>query len=344
MASSTVKAPVVMIGFNRPFLSERTMGNVAKCRDAKDRDAYLFIDGPREGRKDDVEKTEETRRVADNIRNTSLPRLKIVKREKNLGCRGNIIASISEIVNKYGKVIIVEDDVLVSRTFLSYMDEALERYESDKRIWCINACQSPYLKLPKRLKTDVYLSPRNMCWGWGVWADRWNAVDFDMTDWPEYIKQPGNDLKVHLCGLGLEDGIWDQYKTKSSWDTQCTYHMIKHGLYAIEPRMTLTKNCGSGIDGTHALWANPILTKQKYYDFKPTLPDELSINAELLDEYRFICNAKPSRLRIWFRKLTGRYDFRDELRPGFLARIVRKIQSEIYATSLIPAHDESIGV
>ena len=235
-------APVVFIGFNRPYLSIRSMNNVAQCLDVDKRDCYLFIDGPRRGRADDVEKTEETYKVAEELKRTKLPRLTIIRREKNYGCRKNIIAAISEIVNKHGRCAIVEDDVLVSKTFLSYIDSALETYKEDKRIWCINAYQNPNLVLPRSLNVDVYLSPRNMCWGWGVWADRWNAVDFEMTDWPEFIKIPGNDERVHKCGVGLEAGIWDQYRTQSSWDTECTYHMIKNNLFAVEPRYSLTKN------------------------------------------------------------------------------------------------------
>ena len=337
-------APVVFIGFNRPYLSIRSMNNVAQCLDVDKRDCYLFIDGPWRGRADDVEKTEETYKVAEELKRTKLPRLTIIRREKNYGCRKNIIAAISEIVNKHGRCAIVEDDVLVSKTFLSYIDSALETYKEDKRIWCINAYQNPNLVLPRSLNVDVYLSPRNMCWGWGVWADRWNAVDFEMTDWPEFIKIPGNDERVHKCGVGLEAGIWDQYRTQSSWDTECTYHMIKNNLFAVEPRRSLTKNCGSGVDGTHSLWQNDQLTKQKYYNFAPVLPAALKVDAELLDNYRFICNARPSSLRIAVRKLLGKFSFKDEEVPSLWSRIISKLKKTVLGLSVFPVNDEPIEI
>lgn len=337
-------APIVFIGFNRPQLSRLTMGAAAKCSGIDKRDAFLFIDGPREGREDDTIKTKETQQVAEELRRTVLPQLQIIKRDQNLGCRGNIIASISEVINAYEKAIIIEDDVLVSRTFLDYLDEALVLYESDKRIWCINAYQNPNLTVPRSVQGDVYLTPRNMCWGWGTWKDRWNEVDFDMKDWPEFIKDPNNQLRIHNCDVRLEEGIWDQYHVRNTWDIQCTYHMVKSCLWAVEPRYSLTKNCGSGVEGTHCLHEVPQYTKQRYYNFKPFLTQNLKVDENLLRRYKFICTGKPDAVKIAILKALGKFRIEDERCVGFVNRVIGKLLSVIYASRYYPAHLEPCEV
>lgn len=300
-----MKAPVVFIGFNRPSLSVRSIGNVAKCEDVSERDLYLFIDGPREGREDDVVKTAETEKEAKRLRAEGLSKLKIVRREKNLGCRDNIIAAITEVINQYGRAIIVEDDVLVSRTFLKYHDAALDFYERDKRIWCINAFRS--VMLPRYSKSDVYLAPRNMCWGWSIWADRWNDVDFDMKDFESFCYRPENVEKLSKCDPGLKTALAAEKRKAGTWDLQCTYHMVKNGLWAIEPRVSMTKNCGSGVDGTHAKTDNPFATKQKYYNFMPLLSDALEPDDKLLKKYRNICVPKNRYIGGLYRMLLKRF-------------------------------------
>ena len=316
-----MKAPVVFIGFNRPSLSARSIGNVAKCDDVSDRDLFLFIDGPRDRHEDDVVKTDETEKEANRLRTEGLSRLKIVRREKNLGCRDNIIAAITEVTNQYGRAIIVEDDVLVSRTFLKYQDAALDFYERDKRIWCINAFRGPIIGVPDSVNGDVYLAPRNMCWGWGVWADRWSAVDFGMKDFEVFCANPRNVAKLEQCDPGLKTALEAEKRKAGTWDLQCTYHMVKNGLWAIEPIHSLTKNCGSGVDGTHSMSENAVITKQKYYNFLPTLRGELEPDENMLRLYKYLCVP----------------------RHRYIGGIYRQLLKKLYAMPFVKSHNEPIN-
>ena len=168
-------APIVMISYNRPDLVRLSMNNVALANGCDNHDIFMFIDGPRN--EEDRIRQDEIYAIVESYKKR-LSKLTIIRRERNYGCRDNIVDAISTIITKYGKAIIIEDDILISRTFLDYMDEALDFYRDDKSIWSINAYQSPNLKIPSDYPHDVYLNPINMCWGWGTWEDRWKQVDF----------------------------------------------------------------------------------------------------------------------------------------------------------------------
>lgn len=282
-------APVAVFAFNRPEPLSLVLERIAKADSVASRDIIIYIDGPRNAR--DVPKIAETVNVINSFAKTVLPNIIIRQREVNLGCQNNISSAITEVVAAYGKVVVVEDDVLISRHFLRYMDEALEMYEHDQRIWGINGHQCPYMRLPRTYKDDIYLSPRNLCTGWGTWDDRWNKVDMDITDWKAFISSKKNVERLILAGCDLMRLLSLHYDRKlNSWALPCTYYMVKHGLYMVEPRYSLTKNVGFGIDSVHNPKLEMAWLHQKYYNFHPDLDINIKPSSEVLDKFRYVFN------------------------------------------------------
>lgn len=280
------KPAVVTIGYSRCFTLEKSLERLAECFGVNEHDCYLFLDAPY--RACDYEKCEKMAAVAETVRRKCIPQLKIIQRERNYGVPGNLIAAITETLKRYESVVFFEDDVLVSRTFLKYMDHALDLYRNDDRIFCINGFKSPYLTIPKQYSFDVYLNPRNMAWGFGVWANRWNKVDFGMSDWGEFSKDSTNLAKLDYAGCDIKGLIESQLKGNvHTWDVQCSYHMVKNSLYAVEPRYSLTKNIGFGENGgVHCGRTDAVLSAMKYYNFLPDLPRSLDVSATLLDRFK----------------------------------------------------------
>lgn len=292
--------PVVMIAFNRPDLLSRTMRNVSLAEGAGERDITMFIDGPRN--KEDAIKQDEIERLVRSYQGI-LPRLKIVRREKNLGCRGNIVDAITTVINEAGRAIVIEDDILISRTFFRYMDAALIHYENDKRIWCINAFRNRYLKIPKSCLADVYLHPQNMCWGWGTWKDRWGAVDFDMKSWPAYREEPKNIEALKNVSYLLPSMLEAQYAGRlKTWDVQCSLHIVQNGLYAIEPRYALSKNIGHGSESEHCNADNAAISTARYYNFLPKFPEAITPMVEIIQQLPDVEVSRSKCIRA-FRKL-----------------------------------------
>ena len=300
-----MRTPIVMIAYNRPDIVRMTMRNVSLAEAVDERDIIMYIDGPRN--ETDRNRQNEIERIVSGYQK-QLPRLKIVRREKNYGCRGNIVSAITEVINRFGRTIVIEDDILISRTFLRYMDEALDFYEDDKRIWAINAYQSPDLKIPKSYKYDVYLNRINMCWGWGTWADRWNAVDFDLTDWPEKRADAAFLAKLEHASSGLRHMIESQYEGRlKTWDVQCSYHMVKNDFFCVEPKYQLSKNIGyvPGELAEHCHGDFPHITRQKYYNFRPKLEKFLVVENSIDRQFADIPVSRNRVVRVWRKLLRG---------------------------------------
>lgn len=295
-------APIVMISYNRPGFVRLSMNNMVLANGSADHDVFMFIDGPRNN--EDKVKQDEIQAIASSYKKR-LPKLTIIRRDSNYGCRRNIVEAISQIISKYGKVIVIEDDVLVSRTFLDYMDKSLDFYEDDKLIWSINAYQSPNLRIPKDYPNDVYLDPVNMCWGWGTWIDRWNQVDFDLKNWETEKTKPEIVSRLNKAGRHLIDMIEAQATGRlKTWDVQCAYHIVKNGLMTIEPKYQLSKNIGfdAAVGGVHNDFDLPFISRQPYYNFLPRLTSGLKHDPRIFRQFEWIAYPRNLLVRI-LRKL-----------------------------------------
>lgn len=312
-----LKAPVVIVGYSRKQTLKKSLRRLSLCEDVQGRDIYLFLDAPRCA--EDVGVCSEMLAVAARFRQAALPNLQIVRREKNYGVPGNLLDAIGWTLERYGRMVFFEDDVLVSRTFLSFMDRALEKYQDDPRIFCINGHRYPDLKIPRSYSADVYLNLRNMAWGFGIWKDRWERVDFKMSSWNAFKKDASRMEALERAGCDLAKMIEDQLAGRiHTWDVQCSYHMVERGLWAVEPRFSLTKNIGfEENSGVHCTGRNPILSKQKYYDFKATLPDRLISDEGIVSQFRY-----------------SLYD------PHFLAKVLKRIRERLMF--VVASHDEPI--
>lgn len=301
----SVCAPVIVFAFNRAEPLRLVFNRLALAEKVEGRRIYVYIDGARNTK--DVPKINAVVEVVRDMQLKRLPNIIIRKRENNLGCQKNISSAISEVLLEHGRGIVVEDDVLVSKTFLSYMDEALELYADDTRIWGINGHQCPYMILPAGFKGDVYLSPRNLCTGWATWKNRWECIDFEIKDWPEFIKDIDNVKKLTAAGNDIEDMLKKHYKGElNSWALPCTYYMIKHEMFVLEPRYSLTKNVGFGLEAVHCDNVEMVWRHQKYYNFSPKLTRHINPDPSVLKRFRYVYNDPRLFWRI-VRKLFRMY-------------------------------------
>ena len=299
---SSLMAPVTLFAFNRPDTFGRVLNNLAKCENfaggSGRRSFYAFLDAPRNEK--DASQCAAVKKLAEDFRRSHCPQLEIICRERNYGCAYNIPDGIQQVLDAHGRTIIVEDDILVSRYFLSYMDEALEMYTGRPEIFCINAWRTPMVKVPRCYGHDVYLNNRNMCWGWGTWKDRFRAVDFTLSDYNEFISDPKNVDAIDAAGVGLRRMLDSQLSgCLGTWDVQCSYHMIKNQMWAIEPRWAMTKNIGFG-GGVHVQrrWFYRGDTA-KYWNFRPRLERDIEPNDEIVRQFRYAYFNPSIYVRAW---------------------------------------------
>mgnify|MGYP003321785733 CR=1 FL=1 len=136
-------APIIIFAYDRPDHLRRTLDALAKNDLASQSDLYIYCDGAKETASiEQIERIKENRKVAHDA--DGFKTITIIEREKNVGLKANIVGAVTEIVNKYGRVITLEDDIVTSTGFLRYMNDALEIYADESSVMHISEC-SPYI-------------------------------------------------------------------------------------------------------------------------------------------------------------------------------------------------------
>lgn len=235
-------APILIFVYNRIDHAKSAIEALLQNPEAKESHLYIYSDGPKNAYA--VEKVHEVRRYISGI--DGFGAVTIIERPENYGIEKSEISAITETFESYDKAIILEDDIIVSKFFLNYMNATLERYKSEKCVFEITGYS--YLEKKDTMVDTMFLKIAS-AWGWATWADRWEKFDPSPTAW----------LKLNKKEVGIfnYDGAYDWYgmmknqyadNQKLTWDI-CWYWTIysNNGL-VLWPSALLCIN--SGFDGT----------------------------------------------------------------------------------------------
>jgi len=165
------QAPIALFVYNRPWHTQKTIEALKKNELADSSELIIFSDGPRNEQAKD--KVLEVRNFIKTI--IGFKNVKIIEREKNFGLANSIIAGVTEIINEYGKIIVLEDDLVTSPFFLMYMNNALNVYENDDMVASIHAYVYPI----KDSLPETFFIRGVDCQGWGTWKRGWKIFEPD---------------------------------------------------------------------------------------------------------------------------------------------------------------------
>jgi len=162
-------SPIALFTYKRPEHTRVTLESLIGNRGFEDSQLYVFSDGPRT--KSDAEAVRETREV---IRSYKLRNVEVIESEGNLGLASSIIGGVTKLCAQHARVIVVEDDLLLSPWFLTYMNEGLNRYEGEPRVMQISGhTLANYEDHPEL----AFLLPLTTTWGWATWKRAWQHFD-----------------------------------------------------------------------------------------------------------------------------------------------------------------------
>jgi hypothetical protein len=240
-------APIILFVYNRPEHTQKTVDALKFNKLAADSMLFIFSDGYKN--KDDKISVDEVRNYISTI--SGFKEVKITLREKNIGLADSVISGVTEIINQYGKAIVVEDDIVTSPYFLKFMNEALDYYEYDERIFTISGYNFP-IKIPKEYPHYVYIASRPSSWGWATWNDRWEKVNWNLIEADVLKNKKSLNSFFDKAGKDLAPMLLRSMEGKiGSWSARFAYTQIKHGAYSIFPIKSLIKNIGADLSGTN---------------------------------------------------------------------------------------------
>ncbi len=161
-------APIILFAYNRPKHVKQVLEALQKNKLSEQSELFIFSDGGKDF--EDEKLVEETRKILDNT--TGFKKTTVIKRPVNFGLAANVIDGVSTIIEKYGKVIVLEDDLITSPTFLSFMNKALNVYENVDEVAHIHSFCYAGLNLP-----DTFFIKWVGSTGWATWRKSWRLFE-----------------------------------------------------------------------------------------------------------------------------------------------------------------------
>jgi acetyltransferase-like isoleucine patch superfamily enzyme len=252
-------APIVLFVYNRPDHTLQTLEALSKNDLASESTLFVFADGAKENASH-----EELVRIAaveEIVKKKSwCGEVVFNKRERNVGLAENIIAGISTTINRFGKVIVLEDDILTHPSFLRYMNHNLNLYADESCVMQISSFMFPITENV----SEIFFTCINLCWGWGTWSDRWKYFQKDEA----ILINELNKIEGYRHRFNMEDSydfqeqLWMNYAGRiRTWAVKWYASMFLMNGLALHPRKSLVKNIGLDNSGTHSV-------PNAYFDIK----------------------------------------------------------------------------
>src|SRR5262249_2553507 len=203
-------APIGLFVFNRVEHTEKTLEALRANELASDSDLFVFSDGPKD--EGGLAAVQKVRSYVCGV--SGFKSVTIIERQRNMGLANSVIAGVTQLCNEFGRVIAMEDDLLTSPDFLIFMNQALEHYESDPRVFSVSGFNFGF-EGPEDYAYDALCFYRSSSLGWGTWKDRWEQADWKVSDYDQFcgdkqqqqqLSRGGEDL-ARMLALQMRGGI-----------------------------------------------------------------------------------------------------------------------------------------
>jgi hypothetical protein len=261
-------APIALFLFKRPAHTRRVIESLRACQGFAQSPVYVFADGPRGP--EDVASVHQTRAEARRLLGEKAV---YVQRETNLGVDRSIIAGVTQLCERYGRVVVVEEDLQVSPYFLAFLNAGLQRYEERPQV--MQVCGYMYDVPQLRDRSEAIFLPMTSSLGWATWKRAWDQFDPKATGWRELLSNDRDRKRFDLDGNRKYAKMLEYHMglRVPAWDIRWYYSVfVRNGLVLFPPR-TLVVHDYDGT-GTHDRFSLPVHQAQLEMNTAFDLPDE----------------------------------------------------------------------
>ena len=238
-------APILLFAYNRPRHLQHTVEALAHNPLAQESELFVFSDGART--EDDREDVELVRSYIHTIE--GFKTVHRIERDRNYGLAANIIDGVTDIVNRYGRVIVLEDDLVTAPGFLQFMNDALDTYADEPRVGHIQAydfTQNP--RLP-----ETFLIKFTGSWGWATWQRAWQHFNPDGQYLLNELHRRHLTRRFDFNGkYGFTRMLRRQVEVKNnSWAIRWNASLFLQDILSLNVGRSLVQNEGFDGSGTH---------------------------------------------------------------------------------------------
>lgn len=299
-----MKAPIILFVYNRPNHTRQTLNYLKKNIGIEDSILYIISDG---AKKETWREVNEVRQIIHEVQ--GFKQIHIIEREENWGIEKSEIDAISMVVKKYGRAIMLEDDLIPNPGFLDYMNNSLELYEDKKQVYYIAGYN--YMRRGMERTPESFFLKVPAIWGWGTWKDRWLQFEAEPKDITKLMNSKKMQKRFNCeGGCRWYDMLIDQ-GNNLTWDICWYWTVFKNNGLVLYPRESLIINIGLDGSGIHCG-----AVEREEEDYKDIdVPIFIKQFPKIIDE-----NLSIRRKMSW--------QLREQYNPGYLKRIVMRLQNE----------------
>lgn len=238
-------SPILLFVYNRPAHTRHCIESLSMNPLAAESELFVYADGAK-----DENITSEVEEVRQYIRTIQgFKSVTVIERNENWGLAKNIIEGVSTQVKKYGKVIVLEDDLIVAPHFLRFMNDALETYKDEPKVGHIQACD--FTKDPSL--PDTFLIKWTGSWGWATWERAWKHFNPNGKELLKELEQRKLTYTFDFNGkYGFTRMLRRQIEGKNnSWAIRWNASLFLKDILSLNVGRSLVQNEGFDGSGTN---------------------------------------------------------------------------------------------
>ena len=284
-------APIILFVYNRPEHTKRTIESLMKNDLASKSELFIFSDCAKID--EEAQKVKAVREYIITIKGFQM--VEVIESDRNLGLARSVISGVSNLFNKYQRLIVLEDDIITSPNFLTFMNNALKYYKNDNYIFSISGYLHP-IHLPDKFNKDVFITYRSSSWGWATWKDRWQKVDWELKNIDTFWKNKSEQKMFNRGGNDLTAMLNNQLRSKiDSWAIRWAYAHFKNNSFCLYPRVSFCKNIGMDRTGTHSANTRKYDVQLACSDTDLLMEENPELDENISNAIRYV--VKPSVFR-----------------------------------------------
>lgn len=280
-------APIVLFVYNRLDHTRKTVQALQKNDLAIDSDLFIYSDAPKDnsGTKLLVEEVREYIRSINGFKTIT-----IIENEQNKGLAGSIISGVTDIVNRYGKVIVIEDDLETSPCLLKYFNDALNYYKNDEQVMQISGHM---FDVSLCAEEDAVFMPFTTSWGWATWRRAWNCFDPEMKGYNTIKNDSELKFRFDLKGsYGYFKMLEKQLEGEiDSWAIRWYLSVFLMNGLTLFPIESLVRNLGFDGSGTHCSASSRNLYLTPLFEKEITCFPNVQINHDAYEKVRYFLST-----------------------------------------------------
>jgi hypothetical protein len=240
-------APIVIFVYKRPLHTMQLLLSLKKNSLLKESEVYFFCEGYKtEKDQNDVNEVRRIVHAFDGCKSKS-----IFESHSNKGLANSVISGVSAIFESNDRVIVLEDDLVLSNDAILFLNNGLDFHEKNNSIFSISA-YSPNVNVNKDYMHDTFLFQRMSSWGWATWKNRWKTIDWNVSDFKQFIRENTLIKSFNKGGDDCTALLISQMSGKvDSWAIRFNYASFKDKSYTVYPKRTKVINTGLDNSGTH---------------------------------------------------------------------------------------------